>query len=211
MDLHTMAILQAYQVDVLKEMDEGDGLTPEEVKELRRATDLALRATKHTSGLFGEAVNMVVDKFWTAKSQLAALRQFMPKRVRDSSILSSSLPKERSLHRKDSANRRSDRVHPPLSMVWGPCGRPLPRQQPHRRLELKRHVWFSPGAGRPHIGHTCCGPSRSASGRRALSFAVVHATLQGPVRHSITSMSSTLRHTASLFTFLSRMEYRLGY
>ncbi len=40
MALHTMAILQAYQVDVLKEMDEGTGLTPEAVKELRRATDV---------------------------------------------------------------------------------------------------------------------------------------------------------------------------
>ncbi len=29
--LHTMAILQAYQADVLKEMDEGGGLTPEAV------------------------------------------------------------------------------------------------------------------------------------------------------------------------------------
>ncbi len=32
MALHTMAILQAYQADVLKEMDEGTGLTPEAVK-----------------------------------------------------------------------------------------------------------------------------------------------------------------------------------
>ncbi len=48
-----MAILQAYQADVLKEMDEGTGLTPEAVKELRRATDLALRATKHTARAVG--------------------------------------------------------------------------------------------------------------------------------------------------------------
>ncbi len=48
-----MAILQAYQADVLKEMDEGTGLTPEAVKELRRATDLALRATKHTTRAVG--------------------------------------------------------------------------------------------------------------------------------------------------------------
>lgn len=34
MVLSTMAILQAYQADVLKEMDEGRGLTPEVVKEL---------------------------------------------------------------------------------------------------------------------------------------------------------------------------------
>ncbi len=46
--LHTMAILQAYKAQVLKEMDEGDRLTPEAVKELRRATDLGLRATKYT-------------------------------------------------------------------------------------------------------------------------------------------------------------------
>ncbi len=32
MALHTMAILQAYQADVLKEMDEGTGLNPEAVK-----------------------------------------------------------------------------------------------------------------------------------------------------------------------------------
>ncbi len=56
MALHTMAILQAYQVDVLKEMDEGTGLTPKAVKELRRATDLALRATKHTACAVGRSM-----------------------------------------------------------------------------------------------------------------------------------------------------------
>ncbi len=56
MALHTMAILQAYQADVLKEMDEGTGLTPEAVKELRRATDLALRATKHTTRAVGRSI-----------------------------------------------------------------------------------------------------------------------------------------------------------
>ncbi len=56
MALHTMAILQAYQADVLKEMDEGTGLTPEAVKELCRATDLALRATKHTARAVGRSM-----------------------------------------------------------------------------------------------------------------------------------------------------------
>ncbi len=60
MALHTMAILQAYQADVLKEMDEGTGLTPEAVKELRRATDLALRATKHTARAVGRSMASVV-------------------------------------------------------------------------------------------------------------------------------------------------------
>ncbi len=141
MALHTMAILQAYQADVLKEMDEGTGLTPEAVKTLRRATDLALRATKHTvravgrsmagsvatechlwlnlteirekkkvflldapishSGLFGEAVSSVVEKFRSAKTQLAALKQFMPRRTWDHSTPSSSLSREQSLPRNE--------------------------------------------------------------------------------------------------------------
>ncbi len=44
--------LQAYQAELLKELDESEGLSPEAVKELRRVTDLALRATKHTYGPF---------------------------------------------------------------------------------------------------------------------------------------------------------------
>ncbi len=50
MALHTMAILQAYQADDLKE---SGGLTPEAVKVFRKPTDLALRATKHTARAVG--------------------------------------------------------------------------------------------------------------------------------------------------------------
>ncbi len=64
MALHTMAILQAYQADVLKEMDEGTGLTPEAMKELRRATDLALRATKHTARAVGRSMAASVAAEW---------------------------------------------------------------------------------------------------------------------------------------------------
>ncbi len=56
MALHTMAILQVHQADVLKEMDEGDSLTPEAVKELRKAKDLALRVTKHTARTVGRSM-----------------------------------------------------------------------------------------------------------------------------------------------------------
>ncbi len=51
--LHTTAIIQAYQTDVLKEIRGDWSLTPEAVKELRRATDLAFRATKHTARAVG--------------------------------------------------------------------------------------------------------------------------------------------------------------
>ncbi len=179
MALHTMAILQAYRADVLKEMDEGTSLTPEAVKELRRATVLALRATEHTacavgrsmagsvaaechlwlnlteicekekvllldapisqSGLFGEAVSSVVEKFRSAKTQSAALKQFMPRRMRDHSTPSSSLSREQSLPRKEPSGRSgAQAVHPPTTTVWGARGRPFPRQRPRRRVDLKR-------------------------------------------------------------------------
>ncbi len=180
MALHTLAILQAYQADVLKEMDEGTGLTPEAVKELCRATDLALRATKHTaramgrsmagsvaaerhlwlnlteicekekvflldapisqSGLFGEAVSSVVEKFRSAKTQLAAFKQFMPRRMRDHSTPSSSLSREHSLPRKELPGRSCAPAHPPPTTVWGARGRSFPRQRPRRRVDLKRPV-----------------------------------------------------------------------
>ncbi len=175
MALHTMAILQAYQADVLKEMDEGTGLTPEVMKELRRATDLALRATKHTaraaghsmtalvaaerhlwlnltdirerekvflldapisqSGLFGEAVSAVVDK---AKTQLAALKQFMLRRSRDYSTPSSSVSREQSLPRKEPSGGGAQATHPSPTKVWGARGRSFPRQQQRKRVNLKR-------------------------------------------------------------------------
>ncbi len=178
MALHTMAILKAYQADVLKEMDEGTGLTPEAVKELRRATDLALRATKHTaravgrsmaalvaaechlwlnlteirerekvflmdapisqSGLFGEAVSAVVDKFRSAKTQSAALKQFMPRRSRDYSTPSSSVSREQSLPRKEPSGGGAQATRPSPTTVWGARGRSFPRQQPRKRVNLKR-------------------------------------------------------------------------
>ncbi len=190
MALHTMAILQAYHADILKEMDEGTGLTPEAVKELRRATDLALRANKHTagavgrfmvgsvaaerhlwlnlteirekvflldapisqSGLFGEAVNSVVDKFRSAKTQSAALKQFMPRRSRDYSTPSSSLSREKSLPRKEpSGGSGAQATHPSPTTVWGAHGRSFPRQHIRKRVNLKWHN--RPGAS-ANPGHS---------------------------------------------------------
>ncbi len=37
-------------------LDEGEGITPEAVKELQQATDLALRATKHTARAVGRSM-----------------------------------------------------------------------------------------------------------------------------------------------------------
>ncbi len=49
--------LQAYQADLLKDLDNGQGLSPDEVvAELRRTTDLALRATKQAATAMGRSM-----------------------------------------------------------------------------------------------------------------------------------------------------------
>ncbi|KAI2645290.1 NADP-dependent malic enzyme, chloroplastic [Labeo rohita] len=58
--LHTMAVLQAYQADLLKDLDDGQGLSPDQVAELRRTTDLALRATKQAATVMGRIMAAVV-------------------------------------------------------------------------------------------------------------------------------------------------------
>ncbi|XP_048039521.1 uncharacterized protein LOC125264325 [Megalobrama amblycephala] len=58
--LHTMAVLQAYQADLLKDLDQGQGLSPDAVAELRQTTDLALRATKQTAASIGRSMAAMV-------------------------------------------------------------------------------------------------------------------------------------------------------
>lgn len=55
-DLHLEIVRSWKQSFVLKEMDEGSGLTAEAVKELRRATDLVLRATNHMACASGRSM-----------------------------------------------------------------------------------------------------------------------------------------------------------
>ncbi len=48
--LHTMSLLQAYQSELLADLDEGEDIGPNAVCELRRATDLSLRAMAAPGG-----------------------------------------------------------------------------------------------------------------------------------------------------------------
>ncbi len=54
--LHTMSVLQAYQTDLLKELDEGEQVSSNYILELRRTTDLALRVTKETAHAIGRSM-----------------------------------------------------------------------------------------------------------------------------------------------------------
>lgn len=58
--LHTMAVLQAYQADLLKDLDQGKILTPETVLKLCRATDLDFCATKQMACVIGPSITAMV-------------------------------------------------------------------------------------------------------------------------------------------------------
>ncbi len=90
------------------------------------------------SGLFGEAVSAVVDKFRSAKTQSVALKQFMPRRSRDYSTPSSSVSREQSLPRKEPPNGGAQATRPSPTTVWGARGRSSSRQQRRKWVNLKR-------------------------------------------------------------------------
>ncbi len=54
--LQKMSLLQAYQADLLKELDEGEQVSSNDIVELRRTADLALRATKETARAIGRSM-----------------------------------------------------------------------------------------------------------------------------------------------------------
>ncbi len=98
-----------------------------------------IREKEKVSGLFGEAVSSVVEKFRSAKMQSAALKQFMPRRTRDHSTPSSFVSREHSLPRKEPfGGSGAQATHPPPTAVWGARGRSFPHQRPRRRVDLKR-------------------------------------------------------------------------
>ncbi len=58
--LHTMSVLQANQADLLKELDEGEQVSSNDIVELRRTGDLALRVTKETARAIGWSMAALV-------------------------------------------------------------------------------------------------------------------------------------------------------
>ncbi len=115
-----MSILQSYQADLHKELDECETMSSDDISELRRTADLALHATKETaraiwrsiatlvaaerhlwltlsdikekdrvfllddplapSGLFGDDVDTVVNRYQETRKQAAAFQRFLPYR-----------------------------------------------------------------------------------------------------------------------------------
>ncbi len=158
--LHTMSLLQAYQAELLTNLNEGEGISPNTVCELRRATDLSLRAAKETaksigrsmaglvaterhiwlnlsnikgkdknfimdapispSGLFGDAVNLVVDRFQESAKQAAAFQKLLPSRIHISGAAEREQPqtsKSSSSHRATQKQSVAYRAPPHKDMV----------------------------------------------------------------------------------------------
>lgn len=55
-----MEVLQAYQADLLGDLDRSEEVRPVGVRELHRPTDLSLRAVKETARAFGRSAAALV-------------------------------------------------------------------------------------------------------------------------------------------------------
>ncbi|KAL0185429.1 hypothetical protein M9458_021126, partial [Cirrhinus mrigala] len=57
-------VLQAYQADLIKDLDKGQVLSPDKVAELRHTTDVALRATKQAATAIGRSIVVAERHLW---------------------------------------------------------------------------------------------------------------------------------------------------
>ncbi len=106
--------------------------------EIREKKVFLLDAPISQTGLFGEAVSSVVEKFRSAKSQSAALKQFMPRRMSDPSNTPSNSLSRRALLTKEGAHQQELRPgsSPPPTTVWGARSWPFPHRRRRRRVDL---------------------------------------------------------------------------
>lgn len=65
--LHTMPILQAYQADLLRDLDEGEGVGPDTMKVLCHDTDLSLGAIKETACAISHSMAAMVALVGTSR------------------------------------------------------------------------------------------------------------------------------------------------
>ncbi len=137
--LHAMALLQVHQAKALKQLHEGDA-DPGVLRELRTATDLALRATKVTARALGQTMSTLVVQERHLWLTLANMRESDKHRFLDSPISQAGLFSAYSQPAKrwrtlpnSSPPHRSRRRRFVTSCPGGPLLSP-----PHRRLQPLR-------------------------------------------------------------------------
>lgn len=76
-----MSILQAYQANLLRDLDEGEGVSLDAIIELHQATDLSLRLNQYEIKGKKNVVTSVVERFQEAKKQGAVFQNILPRRT----------------------------------------------------------------------------------------------------------------------------------
>ncbi len=109
-----MAVLQTYQADLLKNLDNGQGLSPDEVAELHRTTDLVLRATKQAATAMGRSMAAMVVMERHLWVNLADLERKEKGFLLDAPILP-SVPQSRQWLRSSGRRGRTQQPLKPLS------------------------------------------------------------------------------------------------
>ncbi len=137
-----MSLLQAYQAELLADLDEGEGIGPGAVCKLATARSIgrsmaALVATERhlwlnlnnikgmdnnflmdaplsPSGLFGDAVNSVVERFQESAKQAAAFQKLLPRRIHISGAAEREQPQtSKSSSLNHAAQKQSTTYHVP--------------------------------------------------------------------------------------------------
>ncbi len=183
-----MLLLQAYQADLLADLNEGEGIGPDTVCDLRRATDLSIRATKETarsisrsmaalvtmerhiwlnlsnikgkdknfltdaplspSGLFGDAVNSVVERFQESAKQAAAFQKLLPRHIHISGAAEREQPQtSKSSSSYHSAQKQSAAYRAPPPKDWG-HGKRTQLQSSKVKADLRTIVNSKKAAGK---------------------------------------------------------------
>lgn len=139
--LHTIAILQAYQDDLLKDLDEGNGVGPDIVKELHWVTDFPLRSTKkmaalvaterhlwlNLSGIKEKEKSFLLNGSFLclvqeAKKQFINFHKFIPRRTQVPGAATKRPPQPSQSPLTGNNRSRVSLLKPPITETWGRDG-----------------------------------------------------------------------------------------
>ncbi len=197
--LHTMAVLQAYQADLLKELDEGEQISSSDVGELRRTADLALRATKETARAIGRSMAAMVAAerhLWLTLSDNGQESQRRP--VTHCQAVSKTVGSDGSSVQRDTFWPAVHETPTVVAQVQGvlPEGKPIPHDQVHAAMptclghvEETLVLVSGPGPGSslpPRNASDGCIPDRLGSGHewppcpRSVEWSPSHVAHQLP-------------------------------
>lgn len=119
--LHKIGILQAYKAGLFRDLDEGKGVETDMVKELCRATDLSLPATKETARAIGHSMTAMVATERHLWLNLSGIKEKDKSFLLDTSSVTQSTLSLRGSRRPKSRQRHSRGYPLPGSGPRGCC------------------------------------------------------------------------------------------